>query len=50
MSIAKTDWLILFRKLIAVFLTAIIKIERYPGTKCRVKESNANSKLYALNG
>jgi hypothetical protein len=49
MSIAKIDWLILFRKVIAVFLTIIRKIEIYPGTNCRVKEGNANSKLCALN-
>jgi hypothetical protein len=50
MSVAKTDWLILLRKVIAVFLTVIRKIEIYPGTKCRVKEGNANSNLCALNG
>lgn len=49
MSIAKTDWLVLFRKVIAVFLTVIIKIEIHLGTKCRVKEGNANSNLCALN-
>jgi hypothetical protein len=50
MSIAKTDWLILFRKVTVVFLTVIRKIEIYPGTKCRAKEGNANSSLCALNG
>jgi len=50
MSIAKTDWLILFRKVITVFLTVIRKIEIYPGAKCRGKEGNVNSNLCASNG
>jgi hypothetical protein len=50
MSVAKTDWLILSRKVIAVFLRVIKKIEIYPGIKCRVKEGNVNSNLWALNG